>query len=401
MRFYILVVFCFIAFTGYAQHSITGKVNDIYNKQPVVKASVFLSNTTVGGTTGDDGSYSLTNVKPGQYDMIVSAVGYETVQKTVLVNGQLNIPYIELTPKTITLNAVVVKPDPEREQNYKIFKQEFFGPTDFALQCKILNPEVLDLDFDKASRTLTAKSSDYLIIENKALGYRLRYLLITFSKDFSAGWLFYQGNVLFEPLSGKPGQVRKWYKNRLVAYQGSCEHYLRSVIGINAENEGFKTLRLMRKPNPQRPADSVIQAKIKQFAPKTNSKYFDINDSLRYWNAQKRLPKTVDYLVTRPLRPDSLVKRTNVNGLYALSFNDILYVLYTKKKSDDSYSNRPLNAPDNLTSSMTFKEQYAFFDNNGVIANPTAIVFEGNWGTNRIAKLLPIDYDPKEKDLKK
>jgi hypothetical protein len=401
MRFFILVALLLLVIPAYAQHSITGKVIDIYRKQPVVKASVFLSNTTVGGTTGEDGSYTLTNVKPGQYDMIISAVGYETVQKTILVNGQFNIPYTELTPKTITLNAVVVKPDPEREQNYKIFKEEFYGPTPFASQCKILNPEILDLDFDRTTNTLTAKSSDYLIIENKALGYRLRYQLITFIKDFRAGSLFYQGNVLFEPLQGKPAQMRKWYKNRLAAYQGSCEHYLRSVIGINAENEGFKTLRLMRKPNPQRPADSLIQAKIKQFSPKTNTRYFVINDSLRYWNDQRRLPKTVDYLVTKPLRPDSLVKRTNINGLFALSFNDILYVLYTKKKSDNSYSNRPLNAPDNLTSTMTFKEQYAFFDNNGVIANAAAVTFEGNWGTNRIAKLLPIDYDPKEKDLKK
>jgi len=399
-----LLVFLFILFSSlssYAQYRITGKIIDIYNKAPIAKASVFLSNTTVGGSTGEDGSFNLNNVKPGQYDMIVSAVGYETIQKTIVVNGLLNIPYTELTPKTIALNAVVVKPDPEREQNYKAFKEDFYGPTPFALQCKILNPEVLDLEFDKTTSTLNAKSSDYLIVENMALGFRLRYQLITFVKDFRAGSLFYQGNVLFEPLKGKPSQMRKWYKNRLAAYQGSCEHYLRSVIGMNTEREGFKTLRLMRKPNPQRPADSLIQAKIKQFLPKTNTRYFVLNDSLRYWNAQKRLPKSVDYLVTKPLRPDSLVKRTDVNGIFAISFNDMLYVLYTKKKSDESYANRPLNAPDNLTSVVTFKEQYAFFDNNGVIANATAVIFEGNWGTNRIAKLLPVDYDPKEKELKK
>ena len=400
MRFYGLVVLIFFIFPAYAQHRITGKVIDIYNKQPIAKASVFLSNTTVGGSTGEDGSFTLNNVKSGQYDMVISAVGYETVQRTIIITGLLNVPFTELTPKTIALNAVVVKPDPEREQNYKVFKEEFYGPTPFASQCKIINPEILDLDFDKTTNTLNAKSNDYLIIENMALGYRLRYQLTTFIKDFRAGSLFYQGNVLFEPLKGKPAQMRKWYKNRLEAYQGSCEHYLRSVIGVNAENEGFKTLRLMRKPNPQRPADSLIQAKIKQFSPKTNTGSFVINDSLRYWNKQNKLPKSVDYLVTKPLRPDSLVKRTDVNGLFAISFNDMLYVLYTKKKSDDSYTNRPLNAPDNLTSVVTFKEQYAFFDNNGVIANATAVIFEGNWGANRIAKLLPVDYDPKEKDLK-
>jgi hypothetical protein len=401
MRFLFNICLLLSCLSGFAQHVITGKVIDLYNKKPIPKASVFLSNTTVGGSTNEDGSFILSNVKPGQYDMIISAIGYETSQRTILVNGKLDIPFTELTPKTIALNAVVVKPDPEREQNYKIFKEEFFGPTEFALQCKILNPEILDLEFDKATRTLNAKSDDYLVIENKALGYRLRYHLVTFIKDYKSNTLFYQGNVLFEPLSGKPSQMRKWYKNRLLSYQGSCEHYLRSVIGMSTPNEGFKTLRLMRKPNPQRPADSLIQAKIKAFSPKTNTKYFILSDSLRYWNAQNRLPKTVDYLVTQPLRPDSLVRRTDTKGIFAMSFNDILYVLYTKKKSDDSYINRPLNAPDNLTSLMTFKDKYAFFDNNGVITNPASVIFEGDWGTNRIAKLLPIDYDPKEKDLKK
>jgi len=401
MRLFVFLSILLSSLSSYAQYSITGKVIDIYNKAPIVKASVFLSNTTVGGSTGEDGSFNLTNVKPGQYDMIISAVGYETLHKTVLVDRLLNIPYTELTPKTIALNAVVVKPDPEREQNYKIFKEEFYGPTEFALQCKILNPEVLDLEFDKAKRTLNAKSSEFLIIENKALGYRLHYQLITFVKDYKTGSLFYQGNVLFEPLQGKSSQMRKWYKNRLVAYQGSCEHYLRSVIGMNTANEGFKTLRLMRKPNPQRPADSLIKAKMKQFSPKTNTGHFILSDSLIYWNTQNRLPKTVDYLVTKPLRPDSLVKPTDVNGIFAIAFDDMLYVLYTKKKSDESYPNRPLNAPDNLTSVVTFKEAYAFFDRNGVIANATAVIFEGDWGTNRIAKLLPVDYDPKEKDLKK
>jgi hypothetical protein len=401
MRFLFTICLLLSCLSGFAQHVITGKVIDLYNKKPIPKASVFLSNTTVGGSTNEDGSFVLSNVKPGQYDMIISAIGYETSQRTILVNGKLDIPFTELTPKTIALNAVVVKPDPEREQNYKIFKEEFFGPTEFALQCKILNPEILDLEFDKATRTLNAKSDDYLVIENKALGYRLRYHLVTFIKDYKSNTLFYQGNVLFEPLTGKSSQMRKWYKNRLLSYQGSCEHYLRSVIGMSTPNEGFKTLRLMRKPNPQRPADSLIQAKIKAFSPKTNTKYFIVSDSLRYWNAQNKLPKTVDYLVTQPLRPDSLVRRTDMKGIFAMSFNDILYVLYTKKKSDDSYINRPLNAPDNLTSLMTFKDKYAFFDNNGVITNPASVIFEGDWGTNRIAKLLPIDYDPKEKDLKK
>jgi len=397
MRKCLLLVLLLLPFCSWAQYTITGKVIDLYSKKPIVKASVFLSNTTVGNSTTEDGSYNLANVKPGQYDMVISAVGYETFYRTVMVNANLNIPYCELTPRTIALNAVVVKPNAEWQQNYTIFKQEFFGPSEFAKQCKILNPEILDLDYSKSARTLTATSSDYLIIENMALGYKLRYLLTNFTKDYNIGQLFYQGNVLFEPMQGKPSQMRKWHKNRLSAFQGSCEHYLRSILTFKATDEGFKTLRLIRKLNPERPPDSLIQSKLKTFrSVALSGNRIVISDSLSYWNAKNRLPKTMEYLVTKPLTTDSLIKRTDMKGIFALSFNDILYVLYTKKKSDESYANRPLNAPDNLTSLMNIKAPYAFFDNNGVIINPASVIFEGNWGTNRIAKLLPVDYDPRE-----
>jgi hypothetical protein len=401
MQKYIVFVFLFLPIIVQAQYTISGKVINLYDKKPVVKASVFLSNTTVGGTTADDGSYTLTNVKPGQYDMVISAISYETYYQTVKVDKDLIISYTELTPRTIDLKAVVVKPDKDWEQNYTIFKQEFFGPSEFATDCKILNPEVLNLSYNKAKRLLTATSNDYLEIENKALGYKIKYYLTTFNKDYMAGYLFYQGNVLFSPMQGKPSQMRKWYKNRLNAYLGSTEHYLRSVISNNLTQEGFKTLQLIRKPNPQRLPDSLIQAKLKiwRAAMMKNGNHYIIqkNDSLSYWAEQNRLPKINEYLVTKPVRVDSLVKRTDQKGIYALAYKDVLYILYTKKKGDDSYLARPLNAPNYPTSLMNITDAYAFFDNNGVITNPTGVIFEGNWSTSRMAKLLPVDYDPNEK----
>lgn len=400
LKYFIIILISFPLFTQ-AQYTISGKVINLYDKKPVVKASVFLSNTTVGSTTADDGSYTLTNVKPGQYDMVISAIGYETSYQTVKVDKNLIISYTELTPRTIDLKAVVVKPDKDWEQNYTIFKQEFFGPSEFAAECKILNPEVLNLSYNKTQNVLTATSNDYLEIENKALGYKIKYYLTTFNKDYRAGYLFYQGNVLFSPMQGKPAQMRKWHKNRLNAYLGSTEHYLRSVISNNLTQEGFKTLQLIRKPNPQRLPDSLIQAKLKIFraAALKNGNHYIIhkNDSLNYWSEQNRLPKIIGYLATKPVRVDSLVKRTDQKGIYALGYKDVLYILYTKKKGDNSYFDRPLNAPDYPTSLMSITDAYAFFDNNGVITNPTGVIFEGNWSNNRTAKMLPVDYDPNEK----
>jgi len=388
---------CLLPTIAWAQYAVTGKVINLYDKKPIEKASVFLSNTTVGSATTDDGSYTLANVKSGQYELIVSAVGYETVTKTIIVNQQLNIPFVELTPKIISLNAVVVKPDPDWQQNYDAFKQEFWGSSDYAAQCKILNPNVLNLAFDKKTRVLTATSNDYIEIENKALGYKLKYRLTNFIRNFETGSLYYQGDTFFIPLDGSKSEQKRWNKNRLNAYLGSSQHYFRSVIGNQLETAGFKTMQLIRKPNPQRPPDSLIKAKLRQFGLASmtgNRMVIHSNDSLRYWQDKNRLPKMAEYLITKPLRADSLIKRTDLKGIYALGYKDILYVIYTKKRGNTGYATPTLNAPDYPTSLMTFTEPHAFFDANGIIANPTAIVFEGNWSTDRIAKLLPYNYDP-------
>jgi hypothetical protein len=388
---------CLLPTLTWAQYAVTGKVINLYNKKPIEKASVFLSNTTVGSATTDDGSYTLANVKSGQYELIVSAVGYETFTKTIIVNQQLNITYIELTPKTISLNAVVVKPDPDWQQNYNVFKQEFLGPLENAAQCKILNPDVLNLNFDKKKNILTATSNDYIEIENKTLGYKLRYRLTDFVRNFTTGSLYYQGDTFFIPLEGSKSQQKRWNKNRLNAYLGSSQHYFRSAIGNQLAQAGFKTMQLIRKPNPQRPPDSLIKAKLRLFGMASmsgNRLIIHSNDSLHYWQEKNSLPKMAEYLVAKPLQVDSLIKRTDLKGIYALGYKDILYVVYTKKRGNTGYVPPMLNAPDYPTSLMTFTEPYAFFDANGIVANPTSIVFEGKWSTDRIAKLLPYDYDP-------
>ncbi|WP_158829429.1 carboxypeptidase-like regulatory domain-containing protein [Mucilaginibacter lacusdianchii] len=391
---YVLFLLLF-PLSAIAQFTVSGNVINLSDKKPIAKASIFLSNTTVGTASGDDGSYTLRNVKMGQYQLVVTAVGYESYYATITVSQNLSLPNIEMVVKSIALNDVVIKPDADWDNNYAAFKQEFFGPSEFAAQCKILNPEMLDISYNKAQRVLSATSYDDLIIENKALGYRLRYHLNQFQKEYQAGYLYYEGTVLFENLSGSKSQLKRWHKNRREAYFGSTEHYLRSVISKRTEADGFKTLTLIRKPNPNRPPDSLIKAKIKQFTPRLTANRMVIkkNDSLDYWLAKSRLPQMASYLVKQPLKVDSLVKKTDQKGILALGYNYYLYVMYTKKHGNN-IANSTLDAPDYATTIVGITAPYAFFDYNGVILNPAGVIFEGEWGMHRIAKLLPVDYEP-------
>jgi hypothetical protein len=209
-----------------AQIKITGKVINTADQKPIANASVFLNNAIVGDKTADDGTFTLSNVKPGQYTFIVTAIGFETHSVTLMA-GAANIVLadISLAPKTIMLQEVNIRPDPNRQRNYADFKRLFLGTSDNAALCKILNHDVVDVDFDTKTMILSATSNDdFIEVENKALGYLIKYKLSKFSYD-AKGFFYYEGLSVFQEMKGSKSQQRKWVKQRQVAYLGSSMHF--------------------------------------------------------------------------------------------------------------------------------------------------------------------------------
>uniref|UniRef100_UPI0025FC2611 carboxypeptidase-like regulatory domain-containing protein n=1 Tax=uncultured Mucilaginibacter sp. TaxID=797541 RepID=UPI0025FC2611 len=232
-------------------YEISGRVVDSIDKKPIVNASVFLSNSTIGVTTGDDGTFKLNVSNPGKYQVIVTVIGYATYQGMLFMDNQnINVHDIELVPKVIKLSEVKVQVDPNWERNYRWFKEEFLGRSGFADKCKIINPEVLELSYDDKTKMLKGSSTDILEIENSALGYKLKYGLSDFTDDRVINKVTYKGQVLFEPIAGDKSQRAKWKKNRLKAYNGSIMHFLRSVLYNQLNEEGFVVYQLKRKPVP-------------------------------------------------------------------------------------------------------------------------------------------------------
>jgi len=86
-----------------AQRTITGKVTDI-NGNPVVNASVYISNSTSGTITQADGSFSLT-IPAGTSQIEVSSIGY--ANQTVNIT-QANDYNIILVTEETEIQAVVI-----------------------------------------------------------------------------------------------------------------------------------------------------------------------------------------------------------------------------------------------------------------------------------------------------
>jgi hypothetical protein len=399
--------FILLSLSSFAQISIKGRVISQTDTKPVANASVFLSNATIGDHTAVDGTFTLTNVKPGQYNLIVSIIGFDTYNQTVTINqNSIDLQTIIIYPKSITLSEVKIKPtvDFDRQRNYDWFKDEFLGKTDLARDCKILNPEILDLEYNERTGILTASSDDFLVIQNNALGFKIKYLLKDFTLNNADEFdktISYSGAVLFELLSGKPNEQRQWQRKRAEVYRGSVVHFLRSALNDKLDVEGFRILRL--PANPERPDDVVIDEKIRTFAELKNNP--NARDSLAFWKKKSGLPKRMQKLLPAPLKKEEFVTGPDERGLYTLSnvnqtqanINDALYVTYDRNHSFSRSTINKLSDPENKDNTLViFDTSKVLFDKNGNVIDPKSLTYDGVWSRNRMAGMLPLDYEPNE-----
>ncbi|GAC1308896.1 MAG: carboxypeptidase-like regulatory domain-containing protein [Mucilaginibacter sp.] len=392
MRFPWLIIFVLLfPLTILAQNGvITGTVTTEGASKPLPRASVFLSNSSVGTATAENGTFSLRDIRPGQYTLVVTILGYENYTKTVLVGREPIKMNIELTAKPLMLREVVISSAADWKKNYEAFKKEFIGTDENAKYCTVVNPHILNLTYNPTKQILHADADEFLVVENKALGYRVKYLLNDFKIDKISGIISRQGQQVFEELHGSEAQKKKWHLKRDEAYYGSAMHFYRSLYTDKLAADGFMVYTLKRSLNPARPPEDMIKHKIKQFYDQGRS------DSLHHWNGLANLSRYAkEKLNPQPLQQSDVLLRTQQQGIYAIHFTDYLYVVYTKKRDEvfDKDLYRPLDMPNYETTVITLYSLYALFDMNGIIVD-NAPLYEGAWAKARLSDLLPVDYVP-------
>lgn len=369
--------------------NITGKVISSATNNGVPKASVFLNNATFGTATEDDGTFSLRGVKPGQYDLIVSVIGFEEYTQKVLVGNQPIKLSISLTPKILMMREVVISSNADWKKNYEQFKKDFIGTNENAKQCKVINPRILNLSFTRRTQTLEASGDEFLVVENEALGYRTKFLLKNFSSNNITRTITYSGRALFEELPGSNAQKQKWQAKRNDAYYGSAQHFYRSLYKNLLKQEGFEIYDFSRAIDPNRAPEELIQKKLKQFRMVNR-------DSMNYWLQQENMSKWYKEHLTKPaLNAYDVLRKTPQEGLFALTFPNYLYVVYTKKHETEDFKDlyRPLDMENFETSVVTLYGPYTIFDMNGTVVAESPL-YEGTWSKAKLANLLPVDYEP-------
>lgn len=110
-KIYVLALVCFFSLGAKAQYgSISGTVVDFKSKEALIGANVVIQGTSVGSATDIEGAYTISNLKPGTYVLVISSVTYktQTVADVTVEGGKKTTVDVTLVEDVAELAEVVV-----------------------------------------------------------------------------------------------------------------------------------------------------------------------------------------------------------------------------------------------------------------------------------------------------
>ena len=133
----------------FSQNSISGKVNDT-NGEPISGTQVSIKDTYKGTYADSDGAYKLSNLKDGDYTLLVKFFGYEKQEVPVTISGDDVEQNVTLIKSIKNLDEVVVLP--LRIENDEPVAHENFSKEDLE---KNNNGVDLPILMDQATSVVT------------------------------------------------------------------------------------------------------------------------------------------------------------------------------------------------------------------------------------------------------
>ncbi len=333
---------------------VAGKVIDSLTQQPLQGASVFCQNTTIGTVTNANGEFRL-NLSNGGYDLVISFMGLET-QSVRISNTMPEVAdlTIALYQKEKSLEEVAIVATNEVANGWEKYGQfltdNFIGKTGNSKECEIVNPEVLRFFYSRKRKRLKVTGDSVLIINNKALGYVIKYQLDSFVHEYDNGKTLYAGYPFYEQMEGSDEEMLVWTEKRKIAYNGSVLQFLRAYHDSTLNGDGFRIELIGDGNSSPSPIYNPYEAP-----------YYD----------------TLEF------------KRVE------LFFPGKLRVVYSKEKPGPAYlaSNKlPMSTPVQI--SILDIANGIIVEENGYYFDQKDVLTLGYWAWEKMAEFLPSDYYP-------
>ncbi|MFT3936864.1 MAG: carboxypeptidase-like regulatory domain-containing protein [Chitinophagaceae bacterium] len=397
-KFFLLILVSVLFFkNASAQITFVGQVVEKGNAKPIARATVFIGNSSYGTSSNENGFFSFKNIPPGKFILVVSCIGYETFTKDFQAVSADQHIVIELKPKPSVLNEVVVTP---AEKNGwvswgDLFVEHFIGNITYARGCKIVNPKALKFRRNEKQNLLTVSATEPLIIENKILGYTIRYELKEFIYHFTDNTVLYSGYALFEEMSATDNKTATKYKEaRQKVYSISLLHFIRSLYANNLETEGYKIFRKKGNIDVELKKDTIAQQEYSGIE-KFDTIYEISNENSKIKIVANELSSTANK--NYGSANSSINSLLFYNGSEVeLKLSDTLKVVYTKSRAPYEY----LKYIGNTESGNMIVSEISLINNSPITImpdgsfTPNNLSMNGFWGWwEKIAIMLPYDYD--------
>ncbi|MDG2450867.1 MAG: DUF3179 domain-containing (seleno)protein [Saprospiraceae bacterium] len=337
---------------------------DKETNEPIENAHVFLSNTTYGTVSDNNGIVDLHIPSDISEDLIVSHLSYDLNLLTFHQYSKFKVgDSIYLHPSTQQLAEVEIssKISRKRKRQLRRFYKAFFGDNKQGEKCKVLNSEVLR--FEESNGGFKASADDILKIENPFLGYKINYLLQYLKIEENGSIEFLGRSHYIDWIENF--EETEIVKNRSNTYVNSAKHFFRTIIDNSYTKLGYEL------------------------------------EQVNY--------KDGSFYIEKSLHRDSIFQASKSGKKFTLKFDNYLQII-NKNKSNVSYAASGVR-PGGLestrfgttgstekaivefqTSHLYKLSPYIILNEYGNVLNTKDIREYGYWAERKLAHQLPFDF---------
>ncbi|WP_407534802.1 carboxypeptidase-like regulatory domain-containing protein [Elizabethkingia miricola] len=321
-------------------------------EQPLSNVKIYIDGSQVSSVTDTKGIFyiSIPNIKQG--NIVFQKDGYQDFVYPLQQAMNKTLKVVLEKERLIEEVKLIGYSSKDYEKYINTFFDNFLGISREGVS--IENPKEVKFAYDKKEGILRAQAKKPLIIVNKKLGYTIEYKLMSFYVDYRNGISQYTGTSFYTPVKASESKSRVYKMNRLNAYYGSVQHFFKSVFNNSVNKEGF------------------------------------ILDRVKHMEGQKALA-----LVEKNLQAPAY--RSEVDGKVYFEFPDILMVSYKKYLFD--ISKREVVRTDSYSTINSYVETRGHryhITSDGNYSDPDQMLFQKSWAMDKVAKMLPLDYEPEK-----
>ena len=124
MKYTLLLLLLFLASISHSQNTLIGSVKNSETNQPIIFANVHFPELEKGTITNENGEFTIKNLPNGNFNIVVSLIGFKTFSHDILLENKEIVLHITLNPSVIEMDEVIISTPFHKLQADNVMKVE-------------------------------------------------------------------------------------------------------------------------------------------------------------------------------------------------------------------------------------------------------------------------------------